>query len=307
MKQLLFFIVLIITSISINAQNIKWVKEVKATHAWSGGQILTDLQGNAYGVGGFTGTLTLASSISMQQGSAHLPGYTCGIDTANGNATWASEIRPVAGCGCNYGDQGSVFEFDHSGNFIVAGYFCNCGTMAFGTQTLSALSHQTYLAKYNETGQLLWVKTKADINNGMTVADNFINAITTDEFDNIYLSIGSGLAANFAGINIGKGSYLMKLNASGNAIWSKQNYNGTAPYNGLSVRQLKYLNNKLYASSLFMGNITIDGHSFSSLNSTVDAAILKLDTAGILLNKLIINSLEEDYEFHYKYCLTHQL
>lgn len=245
MKKLIILFVTIIISNCVNSQTIKWVKELKATHAGSGGQIITDLQGNSYGVGGYTGTLTLAPTISIQQNSAYLPGYTCGIDTSNGNATWVSEIKPVGGCGCGYGDQGSAFEFDHSGNFLVAGYFCNCGIMAFGTQTLSSISHQTYLAKYSKTGQLLWVKTKADVNDGYGTYK--IIALTTDEFDNVYLSINSNLVTNFAGLSIGKGTYLIKINSNGNGVWAKQTWDFiNSPNDGLFTNNLQYLKNKLY-------------------------------------------------------------
>jgi hypothetical protein len=303
MKKLILIILIFNVALLITAQpTIKWSKEYKSDNLGILGSIYSDLKGNAYGVCSYYGqTVDIGSGTTYSATGYYKPMLVFGVDTSNGSPTWVSEIKPMAGCGCNYGARSTILTTDNTGNLLVAGYFCNCGTMAFGTQTLSALSHQTFLAKYSKTGQLLWVKTKADMNNGMTVADNFIKAITTDELDNIYLSIGSGLAANFAGINLGKGSYLMKLNASGSSIWSKQNYDGTMPYNGLSINHLYYSKNKLYASSAFAGNFIYDGHSFSN-NSTsaADVAILKLDTTGIILSKSLIFSTEDDREFDLK-------
>ncbi|MCF8423650.1 MAG: T9SS type A sorting domain-containing protein [Bacteroidia bacterium] len=300
MKKLILIILIFNVALLITAQpTVKWSKEYISDASGIGGSIYTDLKGNAYGECNYNGlSVHIGGSTTYSSTGYYKPLLIYGVDTSNGSPTWVSEIKPMAGCGCNYGARSTNLTTDNTGNLLVAGYFCNCGTMAFSTQTLSALSHQTFLAKYSKTGQLLWVKTKADMNNGMTSADYHINAITTDELDNIYISLSSKLNANFAGLTIDKGEYIIKLNGNGIGMWAKQTYNANTPNNGLSVKKIQYLNSKLYASSVFIGNTNIDGHSFSSINSTVDVALLKFDTTSTLLNKLIISSSEEDYEFN---------
>jgi hypothetical protein len=298
MKKLILIILIFNVALLITAQpTVKWSKEYKSDASGIGGSIYTDLKGNAYGVCSYYGqTVDIGSGTTYSATGYYKPLLIYGVDTSNGSPTWVSEIKPMAGCGCNYGARSTQLITDNTGNLLVAGYFCNCGTMAFGTQTLSALSHQTFLAKYSKTGQLLWVKTKADMNNGMTSADYYINAITTDEYDNIYLSLRSNLAANFANLSLGKGVYLMKINPNGNGVWAAQTWDLTASNGGLNINYLTFLNNILYASSSFKGSFTFSGSSFSSVSPQFDVAILKLDTIGNLINKIVISSVEEDFE-----------
>jgi len=295
----LFIILLIFNYTSlINAQPaVKWSKELKSNQAATGGGIYADLKGNAYGTANYDQYINLGAGYTYSASGSYKPMLVFGVDTSNGNPTWVSEIKPIAGCGCNYGVKINLTKTDNTGNLIIAGYFCNCGTMAFGTQTLSALSHQTFLAKYSKTGQLLWVKTKADVNNGSSTADYSIQTMTTDEFDNIYLSLSSNLVANFAGISLNKGIHLIKLNANGNIIWAKQTYyQGGA--GGFGIQNLEYLNNKLYACTAFIGNFVIDGQTFSNNTTYSDAAVLKLDTSGLILNKIVIQSSEYDFQLN---------
>lgn len=297
-KLLILFLMFNYTLLIIAQPSVKWSKEFKSDDLGILGSIYADLKGNAYGKCSYFGqTVDIGSGTTYSATGYYKPMLVFGVDTSNGSPTWVSEIKPIAGCGCNYGARSNLMKTDNTGNLLIAGYLCNCSSvMAFGTQTLNVMSHHTFLAKYNKTGQLLWVKTKADINNGTTSADYYIETMTTDEFDNIYLSINSNLVASFAGVSLNKGAYLIKLNANGNIVWAKQTYNTS----GFGVRKLLYLNSKLYAATAFTGNFVVDGHSFSNNTSYADEAILKLDTTGVILNKIFINSVEEDFDFDLK-------
>jgi hypothetical protein len=296
MKKLFIILLIFNYTLLINAQSaVKWSKELKSNQAATGGGIYADLKGNAYGTANYDQYINLGAGYTYSASGSYKPMLVFGVDTSNGNPTWVSEIKPIAGCGCNYGVKINLTLTDNTGNLIIAGYFCNCGTMAFGTQTLSALSHQTFLAKYSKTGQLLWVKTKADVNNGSSTADNYIQSMTTDEFDNIYLSIRSKLNATFAGMNIDKGNYLIKLNSNGNAIWSKQTWDYNTTNGGLSITNIKYINNRLYASGFYRGTFSIGSTNYTSTTFD-DAAILKIDTTGALINQVIISSADYDFD-----------
>ena len=302
MKKLIYIYIIFTYALLINAQpNIKWSKEFKSDGTGIGGSIYSDLKGNTYGISSYYGqTVELSPGYTYSATGYNKPTLVFGVDSSNGTPTWVSEIKPIAGCGCNYGARSNLTKTDNSGNLLVAGYFCNCGTMAFGTQTLSALSHQTFLAKYDKTGNLLWVKTKPDVNNGSSSADYYVDDITSDEFDNIYLCINTNLSSNFAGVMIPKGSNLIKMSPNGNIIWSQLTYNYNTPSQGIRLKKLQYISNRLYASAVFFGNFTFSGHNFSCTNAYVDEAILKIDTAGNLINKMIISSTEEDAEFDLK-------
>src|SRR6188508_2568152 len=92
---------------------------------------------------------------------------------------WA---RAAAGNGFDYGN---FITTDDSGNVYVSGQFeydCN-----FGTKTIStAGQHDIFVAKYNSSGTLIWVKnaggTDGDAGHGVGL-DASGNIYTTGEFE----------------------------------------------------------------------------------------------------------------------------
>ncbi len=118
-------------------------------------------------------------------------------------------------------DVGNACAADAAGNFFVAGAFS--GNATFGTNTLiSAGQTDLFIAKYNNSGALLWVRRAGgsgfDAANGIAV-DNAGNAYVTGSFEGS-ADFGTNTltavdASSFSDV------FVTKLDANGGFVWAR--------------------------------------------------------------------------------------
>ncbi len=132
-----------------------------------------------------------------------------------GNLLWARQsVLPSA---YSYA-IGYSLTTDKEGNVYYTGYYND--TISFGTYSL--IGGGLYFVKYNSNGKIIWVK-------GAT--GNAGSSLSSDEFDNIYMS-GGGTSN---GITFGSltltapntvNAFIIKFDTSGNALCGSLLYNG---------------------------------------------------------------------------------
>jgi len=145
-------------------------------------------------VGGVEHDLLLSVDVDAT-GDGYVTGYTTGstpplgmediiirkYDHTSGNILWSR----TAG-GTNY-EQGISIEVDAAGNSYVTGHFS--GTVSFADKTLISIANNrdVYVAKYNTSGEVQWVRQAGGSNDdiGYSVAlDNSGTVYTTGSFYN---------------------------------------------------------------------------------------------------------------------------
>jgi hypothetical protein len=183
---------------------------------------------------------------------------------------WA---RAAAGQGFDYGNY---ITTDDSGNIYLSGQFeYDC---YFGTKMIStAGQHDIYVAKYNSSGTLMWVRnaggTDGDAGHGVGLDANR-NVYTTGEFEmTCHWSATDSATVGGAGVN---NIYLSKYDNNGNLVWLRNVLsNGDGRGRGLACDSAgnTYFTGSFAKNANFGGiNITYYGYA--------DAFLAKYDKDG---------------------------
>ncbi|MCI0528192.1 MAG: SBBP repeat-containing protein, partial [Nitrospira sp.] len=180
-----------------------------------GVDVFMDSQGNNVVTGYFSGTATfgVGELNQMTLTSAGAADIFIAKYSASGNLIWA---KRAGGTG---EDHGREIVIDSLGNTYVTGHFQN--TAAFDTITLTSTGGlDLFLAKYDTSGNLVWIKqfggTGDDIGRGIDV-DNSINIYLTGTFMNT-ITFGSTVLTSAGN----EDAFLVKCDGSGNVLWAKR-------------------------------------------------------------------------------------
>jgi hypothetical protein len=173
--------------------------------------VVTDAAGNIYVTGIYLDTATFSGTVLNGNGLGEI--FVAKYDP-NGSLIWVKSAG-----GAKTSDDGSGIAVDHFGNVYVAGRFDSAATFG-ATQVLSNGTTDAFLAKYDNNGNLRWVK-----NWGGTGADYF-NDIVVDADGYI---LGTGYfngPATFGTTNLtaiaSSDIFFIKCNTNGEIIWVKQ-------------------------------------------------------------------------------------
>jgi|GEM_PF-1246380 len=195
--------------------NFLWAKKAGGTGEDNGIDVFIDGSGNSILTGFFNGTATFGAGEPNQTTltSAGLPDIFIAKYDGSGKVLWA---KRAGGTGEDWGREVSV---DGLGNIYVTGHFQ--GTATFDTTTLtSAGNRDIFLAKYDGSGNLLWVQraggTGDDIARGIDI-DNSVNVYITGTFTNT-ITFGTTTLTNSGLEDI----FLTKYDASGNVLWARK-------------------------------------------------------------------------------------
>jgi hypothetical protein len=273
------------------SDHLLWVR-----HAGSG-QSLTQIEaikvdatGDIYVTGDFFGIVDfdpdnpgihVRSSLSRD-------GFIARFDS-NGNLIWVRQIRSINGV------QGNGLDIDGLGNITITG---STGILlppdsAFfedSNQQLVSVplygQYDAFVAKYSANGSLLWSKTMG------SALNDFGYCVTTDATGNIYLGgyytdtfkIDAMALGSINPSNVG--AYLVKLNASGNYVWSRF-YGQDTGFNKLAVTRCLATDDSgyIYTSGSFTGTMILDSNQAAVTSHAAgangqDAFVLKMDTSG---------------------------
>ncbi len=217
-----------------------------------------DDTGNAYVVGCFVGTCDFDPGIGVDEHTANgwFDIFLSKFDP-DGNYLWS------AVWGGAEIDRGHSVAIDSSGNAYVGGYFE--GTADFdpgpGIDERIAFSKDSYLCKFDSSGNLQWAKTWGGVDyteNGIfrIAADNTGNIYTYGVFENtVDFDPGPGVDEHTA-IN-GFDRFLGKYDENGNLVWVLT-WDGIGftwdRDGGLAIDDA----NQIYTSGIFRGTVDFD-------------------------------------------------
>ncbi|MDB5281650.1 MAG: hypothetical protein JWO06_725 [Bacteroidota bacterium] len=207
--------------------NVLWAKEaigdIESANSglWA---IATDLKGNVFITGGFSGPTLQLDSVLLNNPNGFIPNdnvFFLAKYDASGNLLWAISSSAESG--------GKGVTCDKWGNVYVTGYFA--GTFTLGSTTLIDTLWQSdvFIAKFDSLGNAVWAKQAkgaplSSTNSGIGISSSlttaqtdlyvtgfFVNTIT---FDTITLNPSSDSVYNFD-------FFIAKYDSSGNLLWAK--------------------------------------------------------------------------------------
>jgi hypothetical protein len=130
--------------------NVVWVRKSVGAGTHFGYGVSLDPSGNANITGGFSGsTIAFGSTTLTNTGADDV--FVVKYD-ASGNVTWA---KNMSGSGVEKGQSISV---DANSNVYVVGYFASTPLTAGTNNVSSAGSNDAFIAKYDGSGNELWIR-----------------------------------------------------------------------------------------------------------------------------------------------------
>jgi hypothetical protein len=269
MKKGLLFCYLILVSLGLKAQapDFAWARKAGGSDSDVGSGIVVDGSGNSYVIGGFIGTTIFGNFTLTSSGLSDV--FIAKYDPA-GTVLWAMKA------GGTDDEYGASIAVDGSGNCYVTGQFG--GSATFGNTTVvSSGSEDVFIAKYDATGAVLWVKqaggTSSDEGYDIAV-DNSGNSYVTGYF--------SGSATFGSTILTGSGSadiFIAKYNAVGTMLWASQAGGTSGDYGqGIAVDG----SGNSYVTGHFFGSVTLGSVTLASIGSA-DIFVAKYDGSGTVL------------------------
>lgn len=247
--------------------NLVWAKSFGSVSLDYAFDIDCEAGGNFFITGGFRQAMTLLPNITISS-TGGLDLFTAKFNT-NGDCLWA---RAATGLASEYGNEIVVGD---NNNVCVIGN--TNGQMIFGIDTLfHADSTDLFIASYNSSGNLLWVKgipgygkagaraVDIDIVGNTIVAGSFNGSLAIDTFNIISAS------QNLNDV------FISKYSGSGSALWAKRYGDlGDDYVRGVGTDSL----GNIYLSGVFSNSVDFDGNTLFA-NGNTDIFLLKLDSSG---------------------------
>ena len=285
MKKLLLSICVFAFSIQINAQtpNLTWAKGIGGSLSDVGTSIVTDLNGNVYTAGYYSGTMDFDPSLNSYtlSSNAGIDFYISKLD-ASGNFVWAKSIGGINN------DFAYGITLDLIGNVIVTGFFA--GTVDFDpnvgvTNLNSALASGIFVLKLDAVGNFIWAKAMY----GNSYAYGI--AVKTDATGNIYttglysgtIDFDPGPAVTNLTVVGSSDFFVSKLDAAGNFVWVKS-AGGSGLESGNDIK-IDAAGN-IYTTGHFNGTVDFDpgpGTFTLSSQGVNDIYITKWNSSGNFL------------------------
>ena len=265
MKSKLLFLSLII-AFTVNSQSLTWSWARRTTSG------LNTNQGQSI-------TTTTASNIYVA--GPYNSGITFGTYTLSGTGIYVAKYDSLGNLLFAFKAAGSILinsvkiTSDNSGNVILAGSYNN--NLTVGATTLSATGLQSFIAKYDGSGNPLWVKALNGSNVGYVydvTTDAGNNPIVTGSFTGTLATIATTTLSNtnFSALN---NAYTAKFDPNGNVLWVKKP-------NGVSDgRTLKTdVGGNVYVAGNFSDSLFFGTTKLLKLGSGNDIFIVKYDQNG---------------------------
>jgi uncharacterized delta-60 repeat protein/gliding motility-associated-like protein len=248
-----------------------------------GNSVVTDLAGNVYFTGAFSGTADLDPGAGVQNissaGSTDI--FITKLD-ASGNFLWTKTIGGIDS------DEALSIAIDNSGNIFTTGIFWKTVDFDPGASTYNITSvgyGDIFILKLNNNGDFVWAKGfgapyHGDIGYSLAV-DVSGNVVSTGRIAGpADLDPGPGVSTT---TNSGYATYVQKLDNNGNFIWGRS-FTGTANTDGGRAIDVDDSGNS-YVTGLFTGTTDFDpGPGVFSLSSVPlqygDVFVLKLASNG---------------------------
>ncbi|MFH0867368.1 MAG: gliding motility-associated C-terminal domain-containing protein [Bacteroidota bacterium] len=271
MKRCLLVLFLFVP-VLVNAQ-IHWHKNYGSAFIDEGLDISSDAAGNLFVTGYFSGVADFGVTQLSSNGVTDI--FLAKINSA-GSVLWAVKA------GGNGSDRAWGIQTDGQGNSVITGLFH--GTANFGSVSITANGNEEdmFVAKYDNSGNILWVKSGGGPDSDMG------SAVTIDDNDNVIVTGQFKATATFDGQNLTSMNdtlglpsidvFVAKYNSSGTLLWLQQ---GTAPLTDRGLDLTTDPSGNIYVTGQFSDTITFDQvHNNNSYNSIF---LIKFDPAGLEL------------------------
>ncbi len=251
------------------AGNLLWVRNGGSRGEDASFGIATDVAGNSYICGYFSGTAMFSNVKVNSVGYTDI--FISKYDAA-GNLVW---IRTGGG---SYQDEAYAISTDIAGNCYVTGYFT--GNASFGGINLASAGYfdtDVFLIKYNPSGTLAWAKraggTANDIGYGVEAAPN--GSIYVDGVFYGTKTFGETVLSRVTGSN----GFLVKFESNGKTAWVKgTNGSGTNEFKKVSTDA----NSNCYVAGTISNTVSFGKIELTSAGGK-DACVAKYDPKGTLM------------------------
>jgi Immunoglobulin domain/Beta-propeller repeat len=249
--------------------NVLWARKAAGSGNETGYAVVADRSGNVFVGGSFQSTTFSLGGLVLTNPAVGLDDVFVAKYDRDGNMLWAKRA------GGTSHDSARALAADQAGNVFVAGYygqgFGSAATFDNVTLTPAGASADVFLAKYDASGNLAWVKSA-----GGSLLD-YGYALASDAGGNAYLAGSFTGTATFGSSNLtssgGSDIFVAAYSTAGNVLWSRK-AGGTGFDSGYGI-----------AADL-AGNLYLAGN-YASSNATFGHLILSpADSSGIFLAKL---------------------
>lgn len=245
--------------------NLTWAKSAGGIGN-DQGNVIKYKDGFLYIAGSYEDTASFlpnGSIISKGEADAFVAKYDL-----DGNLVWLNH-----GGGINF-DYASGLDVDDDGNVYICGTYETSATFDTSVLTTSNLFAESFIAKYNSNGSLVWAKTTA----GSTT--NLITGIACGN-NSLYITgfFGGSFSLDASTINSATPSYdvlLARLDLDGQLMWLKRagsTYEDAA--NAIAANE----NGTVAIAGYFAGTAYFDNHGVTYLDYN-DVFVANYDSAG---------------------------
>lgn len=193
-------------------QDCFWAQSAGGSVSETATDVAVDAAGNVYATGSFESASITFGSVTLTASSGN-NFYLVKYDAA-GNVLWANTANGIA--------EGYTVTTDALNNVIVAGYYDGASTSFSGNTLINSGNGDSFIVKYDGTGNLIWATSIGGISNA-----EYVYSIATDASNSIYVTgrfasssvtIGSTVLTN-AGTS-GPDLFVAKLAPSGTVLWA---------------------------------------------------------------------------------------
>jgi len=243
-----------------------WAKNLGGSGADDGFSVTTDLSGNVYTTGAFSGTADFdpgaGTSNLMASGT---DAFISKLD-ANGDLVWARNL------GGSNAESGFSIVVDGSGNVYSSGIYNGLADFDPGIGTYNLTSNGSadlYISKLDVSGNFVWAKSIGGLGNeqGRSIFLDQAGNVYTTGFYSGTVDFDPGAGTSFLTTAGNYDVFVSKLDDLGNFIWA-QSFGGPnfdVAY-GLTVD--------------YLGNVYSTGHFFGTADFNPDGGSFELTAAG---------------------------
>ena len=193
-------------------------------------------------------------------------------------------------------DRSTKKVIDNNGDLLVTGTFMNTVDFDFGSGSTELTSNgwwDVFLAKYDTTGNLIWVVSFGSVN------FDYSDIVTVDENNNIYLGGNYGGVMDInPGANeelltpIGLSSYLLKLNEAGEFQWARNLTGNDIRIQGIGVGPQGVVCGGYFTGTCEFNN---EGTSYQmTSDASQDTYVLNITENGTFISAYQIGSLGQN-------------
>lgn len=253
--------------------NVIWAESAGGSGSDFGSGIAKDGSGNVYVTGYFNSpSISFGETTLTNAGNYNL--FIVKFD-ANGNPIWATSA------GGSKIDYSRGVATDGSGNVYITGLFSS-SSITFGTTTLINTSSgyaDMFIVKYNSSGNVLWANRAGGNLNDQSFG------IATDVSGNVFVTGTSGSSSiTFGNITLNLTSavlFIVKYNASGNALWAKMavGLGGVPRSVATDGSGNAFMTGQFMSTSITFGTIILKNPNGNTTNG-YDMFIAKYDANG---------------------------